>query len=100
MDIVTPLSAGEPDQLSPSRPHMSNMPAMTADAGPAPVRPKGFFRRISLSKWIIVSMVVGIIIGWMFPDAARAEHGGWSATDLNVLSNIFLRMIKSLIVPL
>src|SRR4051812_39321384 len=62
--------------------------------------PKGFFRRISLSNWIVISMVIGIIIGTMFPDAARADHGGWAATDLNVLSSIFLRMIKSLIVPL
>src|SRR5438874_1377468 len=76
---------------------MQNTPAMTAD-GPGP--PKGFFRRISLSKWIVISMVFGIIVGWVFPEAARAVHGGWAATDLNVLSNVFLRMIKSLIVPL
>src|SRR5690349_17593388 len=77
---------------------MQNSPAMTADA--VPTRPKGFFRRISLSKWIVISMVIGIIVGWIFPDAARADHGGWATTDLNVLSSIFLRMIKSLIVPL
>src|SRR5215217_3803838 len=65
-------------------------------AGP----PKGFFRRISLSKWIIISMVVGIIVGWAFPESARDAHRGWAATDLNVLSSVFLRMIKSLIVPL
>ena len=34
------------------------------------------------------------------PRAAHADHGGWAATDLNVLSSVFLRMIKSLIVPL
>jgi proton glutamate symport protein len=78
---------------------MSNMPAMTADTAVA-TPPKGFLRRISLSQWIIISMVVGVIVGWMFPEAARADHHGWAATDLNVLSNIFLRMIKSLIVPL
>jgi proton glutamate symport protein len=78
---------------------MQNSPATTADYAP-PVKPKGFFRRISLSKWIVISMVIGIIVGWIFPDAARADHGGWAATDLNVLSSIFLRMIKSLIVPL
>lgn len=68
-------------------------------ADPTP-RPKGFFRRISLSKWIIISMVVGVGVGALFPEAERAAHGGWAATDLNVLSSIFLRMIKSLIVPL
>jgi len=45
-------------------------------------------------------MVVGIALGAMFPESARDAHGGWAATDLNVLSSIFLRMIKSLIVPL
>src|SRR3954463_8267274 len=70
-------------------------------AEPRPVagKPKGFLG-LTLSQWIVVSMVVGIILGWAFPDAARADHGGWAATDLNVLSNVFLRMIKSLIVPL
>ncbi len=45
-------------------------------------------------------MVVGILVGWLFPDSARDVHRGWAASDLNVLSSVFLRMIKSLIVPL
>jgi proton glutamate symport protein len=45
-------------------------------------------------------MVVGILLGWLFPENARDIHRGWAATDLSVLSNVFLRMIKSLIVPL
>lgn len=45
-------------------------------------------------------MVVGIAIGYFFPEAERAQHGGWAAPDLKILSTIFLRMIKSLIVPL
>jgi proton glutamate symport protein len=61
---------------------------------------KSFFRRITLSQWIVISMVLGIVIGWGFPDAERELHGGWAASDLNVLSSVFLRMIKSLIVPL
>jgi proton glutamate symport protein len=61
--------------------------------------PKSFLRRITLSQWIVVSMIVGITVGWAFPESARADHG-WAATDLNLLSSIFLRMIKSLIVPL
>jgi len=78
---------------------MSHTPAMAANASVAPTPPKGFLRRISLSQWIVISMVVGIIVGWLFPESARADHG-WAATDLNVLSNVFLRMIKSMIVPL
>ena len=62
--------------------------------------PKSFLRRITLSQWIIISMVVGILVGWLFPDSARDVHRGWAASDLNVLSSVFLRMIKSLIVPL
>src|SRR5262245_13388557 len=60
---------------------------------------RSFLRRVTLSQWIVVSMVVGILVGWLFPESARATHG-WAATDLNVLSTIFLKMIKSLIVPL
>ena len=55
---------------------------------------------LTLLQWIVVSMVVGILVGWLFPEAQRGVHGGWAATDLNVLSSVFLRMIKSLIVPL
>ena len=61
---------------------------------------KSFFRRITLSQWIVIAMVLGIVVGWAFPESARDAHGGWAATDLNVLSSVFLRMIKSLIVPL
>jgi proton glutamate symport protein len=45
-------------------------------------------------------MAVGILLGWLFPESARDMHRGWAATDLSVLSTVFLRMIKSLIVPL
>jgi proton glutamate symport protein len=62
-------------------------------------KPRGL-RRVSLTQWILVSMVVGILLGWLFPESARDIHHGWAATDLNVFSNVFLRMIKSLIVPL
>ncbi len=50
-----------------------------------------WFRKITLTQWIVVAMVVGILVGWQFPGAA---DGG------KVLSNIFLRMIKTLVVPL
>src|SRR5437762_5213400 len=71
------------------------------DAGSnRPAKPRSFIRRISLSQWIFISMVLGILVGWAYPNAERSQHGGWAATDLAVLSNIFLLMIKSLIVPL
>ena len=65
----------------------------------SPPRRRGFLRRISLSQWIIISMAVGIFIGWAFPESARAQHG-WAAPDLKIWATLFLRMIKSLIVPL
>jgi len=48
-------------------------------------------RRLSLTSWIMISMVVGVIIGAVAPDFA---------TQLKPLSTVFLRMIKSIIVPI
>lgn len=54
-------------------------------------------RKISLTKWIIISMVVGVTIGYL-------DNTVWTETDvaakLAPISNIFLRMIKSIVVPL
>ncbi|MEO5568270.1 MAG: dicarboxylate/amino acid:cation symporter [Gemmatimonadaceae bacterium] len=61
--------------------------------------PRGGLGRVSASQWILISMVIGIVVGWMFPEAERASRG-WAATDLNILATLFMRMIKSLIVPL
>jgi proton glutamate symport protein len=54
-------------------------------------------RKISLTWWIVISMVVGVILGYL-------DNAVW--TDINLgqwlspLSTIFLRMIKSIVVPL
>src|SRR6266705_4476127 len=48
-------------------------------------------RRISLTQWIVVSMGIGVAIGWLFP--AEFQH-------LKVISNIFLKLIKCIIVPI
>lgn len=48
-------------------------------------------RRVSLTQWIIFAAIIGIVIGITFPTFA---------VKLDPLSQIFLRMIKSLIVPL
>ncbi len=61
-----------------------------APDAPAP-KQKGGLLGLSLTQWIIVSMVVGVLLGWLAPSVA---------VQLQPLSNIFLRMIKSLIVPL
>ena len=48
-------------------------------------------RRVTQTQWIIVSVVLGVTIGALWPDIGVA---------LKPASNIFLRMIKSLVVPL
>jgi proton glutamate symport protein len=61
----------------------------------------GIFRRLSLTHWIFISMVLGVIIGVAFPDAVPGQPAPvFQAASLKVLSTIFLRMIKLLIVPL
>jgi proton glutamate symport protein len=49
------------------------------------------FRRISLTKWILIFMLIGALIGWLNPDLG---------TSLKPLSTLFLRMIKSIVVPI
>lgn len=54
-------------------------------------------RRISLTWWIVIAMVSGVTIGWL-------DNAVWTETDvgsyLQPISSIFLRMIKSIVVPL
>jgi proton glutamate symport protein len=48
-------------------------------------------RRVSLTGWIFTGMAAGILIGWLAP--------GFAA-ELRPLSTVFLRMIKSVVVPI
>jgi len=50
-----------------------------------------FLRRITLTQWIIIAMIIGVLVGWLFPEISQ---------HVRIISNIFLRMIKSIIVPL
>jgi len=50
-----------------------------------------FLRRISLTQWILIGMALGTFIGWAWPE---------DAASLRPLSTTFLRMIKSIIVPI
>lgn len=65
----------------------------------APTPPRSGLGRITQTQWIIISMILGVAAGYLFPDHAAGESG-FQASDLGVLSTVFLRMIKSLIVPL
>ncbi|KAI9596563.1 proton/sodium-glutamate symport protein GltT [Syncephalis fuscata] len=50
-----------------------------------------YLSMIKLSYWIIISMIVGLLIGWLAPSFG---------VELKPLATLFLRMIKTLIVPL
>ncbi len=52
--------------------------------------------RITGTQWIALSMVIGISLGYFFP---AADHPTIAMLE-KAVSSIFLRMIKSLIVPL
>lgn len=48
-------------------------------------------RRLSLTHWIFIGMATGILVGWLAPGFA---------VGLKPLSTLFLRMIKSIVVPI
>lgn len=50
-----------------------------------------FLRRISLTRWILLSMLAGVLIGHFAPELGLA---------LKPLSTVFLRLIKLIVVPL
>src|SRR5437867_2727982 len=55
-----------------------------------------FLRRISLTWWICVGMVLGVALGVIAREVGHPEY----ATALRPISTTFLRMIKSIIVPI
>ena len=57
-------------------------------------------RRLTLTHWIFIGMAVGVLLGFLFPDSARERHGGWAASDLKILSDLFVRGIKMIIGPI
>ena len=50
-------------------------------------------KRLSLTAWIFIAMLLGVALGAAYPDVAKAD---WVAA----LANVFLRLIKSIIAPL
>jgi proton glutamate symport protein len=50
-------------------------------------------KRLSLTAWIFIALLLGVALGAAFPNTAKAD---WVAA----LANVFLRLIKSIIAPL
>ena len=48
-------------------------------------------RRISLTGWILLAMLAGVLVGSLWPEVGK---------ELGPLSTIFLRLIKLIVVPL
>jgi proton glutamate symport protein len=48
-------------------------------------------KRISLTGWIVLAIFAGVLVGWLWPQQAQ---------QLQFVSNIFLRLIKCVAVPL
>jgi proton glutamate symport protein len=51
----------------------------------------GALKRLSITSWIFISMVIGVGLGVAVPSVAK---------ELGPVSNIFLRLIKSIVAPL
>ena len=50
-----------------------------------------FLKTLSLTSWIFIALVLGVLLGIFFPDFSK---------NLSPISNIFLRLIKSIVGPL
>ena len=48
-------------------------------------------KKLSLTNWIFIGMAAGVLIGAVWPDVGK---------ELQPASNVFLRLIKSIIAPL
>jgi proton glutamate symport protein len=53
-------------------------------------------KKLTPTQWIVVSMIVGVALGYFLP---AAQHPNFALAE-KAVSSVFLRMIKSLIVPL
>src|SRR6202451_758650 len=50
-------------------------------------------KRLSITAWIFIAMILGVALGAVFPDVGKAD---WVAA----LAKVFLRLIRSIIAPL
>jgi len=50
-------------------------------------------KRLSLTAWIFIAMLIGVAVGALYPSVGKAE---W----MSAIADVFLRLIKSIIAPL
>jgi proton glutamate symport protein len=50
-------------------------------------------RRLSLTAWIFIAMVLGVALGLLYPNVGKADWMG-------AIANVFLRLIASIVAPL
>lgn len=55
-------------------------------------------RGAAATQWMLVAVIAGVGLGTLYPDGAGTTR--FHASDLAILSTLFLRMVKSLIAPL
>ena len=48
-------------------------------------------KKVKLTSWIFIALILGVIVGWLAPDFSKRLH---------VLAEVFLRMVKMIIAPL
>ncbi|WP_413492140.1 dicarboxylate/amino acid:cation symporter [Morganella psychrotolerans] len=54
----------------------------------------------SLTTWIVVALFFGVIVGFALNNLATAEFNQQYSTDISIVTDIFLRLIKMIIAPL
>jgi Na+/H+-dicarboxylate symporter len=61
---------------------------------------RDYMPKISLTGWIMIAMIAGVLLGlWVHYDAGPGVIDGYTAV-INVITDVFLRLIKMIIGPL
>jgi len=48
-------------------------------------------KKISLTSWIFIALVLGVVVGYAYPDLGK---------EMKILSTVFIKMVKSIVAPL
>lgn len=48
-------------------------------------------KKISLTAWIFIALVLGVLVGYAFPEVGK---------EMKILSTVFIKMVKSIVAPL